>query len=66
MLVGLLSLNKESKEKIVMTVTKKPPTRRLDSMYQHLHINTVLKFTSIKQLPSSEVHLHVKIPYHSN
>lgn len=66
MLVGLLSLNKESKEKIVMTVTKKPPTRRLDSMYQHLHINTFLKIISIKQLSSSQVHLQVKIPYHSN
>lgn len=49
-----------------MTVTKKTPTRRLDSMYMHLHINTFLKIISIKQLPSSQVHLHVRPPYYAN
>lgn len=48
-----------------MTVTKKTPTRRLDSMYMHLHISTFLKIISIKQLPSSQVHLHVSCPYHA-
>lgn len=54
------TLNKEYKEKTVMTVTKKTPTRGLDSMSLHLHINTFLKIISIKQLLSSQAHPHVE------
>lgn len=49
-----------------MTVTHKPPARRMGSMYTHLHINTFLKTIRIKQLPSSQVLLHVRPPYHAN
>lgn len=53
----------KNKEKIAMTVTKKTPTRRLDSTYMHLYADRFLNVQSVCQLPSSECHLQVRVPY---